>query len=790
MNNTPRSSKILQKCEHLAAKNSQNPNEVYLFLALLTTPDGIGFEKLQESGVDVANLTRAADQAAAQLPEPIPMNQLLQHIASIASANGQDFIGSEHILMGLLDCPNIINLFESSEQPIERVREMFMTPAGVEDNEPHQAASDVKSGKTPALEVFGRNLTAEAAAGKLDPVIGRQDQITRMMQILCRRTKNNPVLIGEAGVGKTAVVEGLAQAIAHGEVPDILAGKKIFMLDLAKMVAGTKYRGQFEERLKVVMKECEKDKQIILFLDELHTIVGAGSASGSMDASNMLKPALSRGELQCIGATTEQEYRKFIEKDAALERRFQTVHVPPTTVTETSAILRGLRSKFEEHHKLQIPDAALDQAARLADRYIQQRHLPDKAIDVLDESCSRVRMRVQREFSDREKAVASLQEQKNSAVLAKNFTLAAELGKKQSEFQVEPPAPSLTEADIHATISKMTGIPSGNLSENELAKVLGLERWLGQRMIGQEQAVSAVARTVRRGKADLQDPNRPLGSFLLLGPTGTGKTYLTKLLSEHMFGSPDSVVQIDMSEYMEKHAVSRLIGAAPGYIGYDEGGQLTEAVRKNPHSIVLFDEVEKAHPDALNLLLQILEEGKLTDSSGRKVDFCNCLIFLTSNVGASHMRQQRSMGFSHSDARQNTSDMAQEEAKRTFRPELLNRLSEIIVFNPLDRPAIGIISDLEIAKVANRLKDKNIQLVLDEQAQAFLVDSAYSEEYGARHVRRVIESSLQECLVEPLLTRAKFTESEIWKVTLKEGKTLQVHPQPKLQPPPVHEPHC
>jgi ATP-dependent Clp protease ATP-binding subunit ClpC len=788
MNITPRSSKILQKSENLASKHKQPPNEIYLLWALLTTPEGLAHKKLLESGVSLEALTKAAGQSAPQLDSPLPTNQLMQHIAGIAASTGNDFIGSEHILMGLLDCPNVVNLFESCDQNIEAVREQFMSAAG---HEQEGAVIPTNGGntKSPALEVFGRNLTEEAQSGKLDPVVGRSEQITRMMQILCRRTKNNPILIGEAGVGKTAVVEGLAQAIASGEVPEILAKRKIFLLDMAKMVAGTKYRGQFEERLKVVLKECEKDPEVIIFLDEIHTIVGAGSAGGSMDASNMLKPALSRGELQCIGATTEQEYRKYIEKDAALERRFQTVSVPPASVSETVEILKGLRAKLEEHHKLQIPDEAITNAAQLADRYISQRHLPDKAIDVIDEACSRVRMRLQQESKLRQEAIADLQVKKNNAVEQKNFRLADDLAQKQAELQEEPPPPRVTDQDIHTTLTKMTGIPSGQLSQDDTSRILGLERWLNERLVGQEPAVTTICRTIRRSKADLQDPQRPLGAFLLLGPTGTGKTYLTKLLGEQMYGSAESVIQIDMSEYMEKHAVSRLIGAAPGYIGYDEGGQLTEAVRKKPHSIVLFDEVEKAHPDALNLLLQILEEGKLTDSSGRKVNFRNCLIFLTSNIGSSAFSKagSGSIGFSPANSSAKVESVALEEAKRSFRPELLNRLSEIVVFSPLPKSEISRITDLEISKVAARLKEKNIHLSVTEQAHAFLVDRAFSTEFGARHVRRTVEKYLEECLIEPLLQRTGTQEAQ-WNVDLS-GQSLAVRvqssaPSPHEQPNP------
>jgi len=783
MNITPRCSKVLQKSENLANKHKQPPNEVFLLWALLTTPEGLAHKKLVESGVNLESLVQAAGQSAHQVDSPLPMNQLMQHIAGIASATGNDFIGSEHVLMGLLDCPNVVSLFESCEQDIDAVREQFMAAAGYGEEAPTQSVKG--NGKSPALEVFGRNLNEEARAGKLDPVVGRSEQITRMMQILCRRTKNNPILIGEAGVGKTAVVEGLAQSIANGEVPEILAKKKIFLLDMAKMVAGTKYRGQFEERLKVVLKECEKDKDILIFLDEIHTIVGAGSAGGSMDASNMLKPALSRGELQCIGATTENEYRQYIEKDAALERRFQTVSVPPTSVSETVEILKGLRAKLEEHHKIQIPDQAITSSTQLADRYISQRHLPDKAIDVLDEACSRVRMRLQQEAKLRQQAIADLQDKKTAAIEQKNFGLADDLAKKQAELQEEPPTPRVTEPDIHTTVTKMTGIPSGQLSQDDTARVLGLERWLNEKLVGQGAAITSICRTIRRSKADLQDPQRPLGSFLLLGPTGTGKTYLTKLLGEQMYGSSDSVIQIDMSEYMEKHAVSRLVGAAPGYVGYDEGGQLTEAVRKKPHSIVLFDEVEKAHPDALNLLLQILEEGKLTDSSGRKINFRNCLVFLTSNIGSAAFAKSSSIGFGPTGPDIKKEAAVLEEAKHSFRPELLNRLSDIIVFSPLQRSEISQITDLEITKVTTRLRNKNIQLVVSEQAHAFLVDRAYSAEFGARHVRRTVEKYLEECLVEPLLQRTD-TQDARWMVDLS-GQKLEVCSHPHPSSPHEHE---
>jgi ATP-dependent Clp protease ATP-binding subunit ClpC len=624
--------------------------------------------------------------------------------------------------------------------------------------------------KTPALKAFGRDLTEIARKGEMDPVIGRQNEIERVIQILCRRTKNNPVLLGEAGVGKTAIVEGLAQEISKGNVPELLRDKRVITLDLALMVAGTKYRGQFEERIKAVMDEIRRSKNVILFIDELHTIVGAGSAEGTMDASNIIKPALSRGEMQCIGATTLNEYRKYIEKDAALERRFQTVKVEAPSLDEAIQILRGLRSKYEDHHKAEVTDQAVEAAVRLSDRYITGRFLPDKAIDVMDEAGSRGRIKAMIRPPDvkaLEVEIDTIKAQKERAIKEQDFEGAAAMRDKEKQAKEkleavlkawrtsrEEKRVKVDEEDIMLVVAKWTGIPVERIGQDEAARLLKMEKDLSFKVVGQEVAVTAISKALRRSRADLKDPKRPIGTFMLLGPTGVGKTLLAKSLAEAMFGDAKSLVQLDMSEYMEKFTVSRLIGSPPGYVGFEDGGQLTEQVRRKPYCVVLFDEVEKAHPDVWNILLQILEEGKLTDSMGRVVDFRNTIVLLTSNVGAEMIRRQTSIGFASASEEHNYEQMKEklmEEAKRTFKPEFLNRLDDVIVFRSLNKPDLIKILDLELAKLEGRLKSKNMPLVLSEKARDFLAEKGYDPAYGARPMRRAVERYLEDPLAEALL---------------------------------------
>ncbi len=630
---------------------------------------------------------------------------------------------------------------------------------------------DKKEVKTPALKAFGRDLTELARKGELDPVVGRKHEIRRVVQILCRRTKNNPVLIGEAGVGKTAIVEGLAQEISSGIVPEILLDKKVITLDLALMVAGTKYRGQFEERIKAVMDEIKRAKNIILFIDEMHTIVGAGAAEGAMDASNIFKPALSRGELQCIGATTLNEYRKYIEKDSALDRRFQSVKVEPPSVDDTITILKGIRGKYEDHHKAVFTDKGIEAAAKLSDRYITGRFLPDKAIDVMDEAGSRARIAALNrppDIEDLTKEIEQVCAQKEEAIAKQHFEEAAKYRDKEKQLRTkqeqiteswkksrDEKRVNIDEDLMMQVVADWTGIPLSRMEKKESEKLLNLEAEIQKSVVGQDLAAVSIARALRRSRADLKDPRRPIGSFMFVGPTGVGKTETAKQLAAQMFGNQDALIQIDMSEYMEKFAVSRLVGSPPGYVGYDEGGQLTEAVRRRPYSVILFDEIEKAHPDVLQLLLQILEDGRLTDSLGRVVDFRNTIIIMTSNVGAALLQRQTSMGFaaatgSFSD-HEKMREKVLEEAKRVFKPEFLNRISDIIFFRPLGKDDLIKIIEIELVKFAKRLVERKITLEFSAEAKALLIEKGYDEKYGARPLRRAVEHYLEDPLAESIL---------------------------------------
>jgi ATP-dependent Clp protease ATP-binding subunit ClpC len=701
--------------------------------------------------------------------------------AKEAKALNHTYVGTEHILLGLLREGDGVaaRVLKDLDVDIEQARQEILQEldpsyTASEETVPQEGAEKghEKKGevKTPALKAFGRDLTEIARKGEMDPVIGRKNEIERVIQILCRRTKNNPVLLGEAGVGKTAIVEGLAQEIARGNVPDLLRDKRVVTLDLALMVAGTKYRGQFEERIKAVMDEIRRAKNVILFIDELHTIVGAGSAEGTMDASNIFKPALSRGEMQCIGATTLNEYRKYIEKDAALERRFQTIKVDAPTEEEAIQILKGLRPKYEDHHKAEMTDEALEAAVKLSDRYITGRFLPDKAIDVMDEAGARARIKAMTrppDVKNLEAEIEQIKARKERAIKAQDFEGAAALRdqEKQAKEKLEAilsawrasreeKRVTIAEDDILQVVSKWTGIPLRRMERDEAKKLLAMEDDISRVVVGQRDAITATCKALRRSRADLKDPKRPIGTFMLLGPTGVGKTLLAKSLAECMFGDAKSLIQLDMSEYMEKFTVSRLVGSPPGYVGYDEGGQLTEQVRRKPYSVVLFDEVEKAHPDVWNILLQILEEGKLTDAMGRVIDFRNTVILLTSNVGAEIIKRQGTIGFTQTSDEMNYEKMKErllDEAKRTFKPEFLNRLDDVIVFRALSRSDLIKILDLEIAKLSQRLKAKNLRLELDEKARDFLLEKGYDPTYGARPMRRAVERYLEDPLAEELL---------------------------------------
>jgi ATP-dependent Clp protease ATP-binding subunit ClpC len=803
MNNfTPRAQQVLA----LARKEADRFNHNYvgtehLLLGLIKLGQGVAVNVLQKMGLDLETVRMEVEKQVGSGPETkmvgnIPYTPRVKKVLALAGkeakALNHSYVGTEHILLGLLREGEGVaaRVLKSLEVDIERTRNEilkeldpnFTPPESEQEGGEPTSTGGKKDVKTPALRAFGRDLTELAKKGELDPVIGRHNEIERVIQVLCRRTKNNPVLLGEAGVGKTAIAEGLAQEIASGNVPELLRDKKVVTLDLALMVAGTKYRGQFEERIKAVMDEIRRSKNIILFIDELHTIVGAGSAEGAMDASNIIKPALSRGELQCVGATTLNEYRKYIEKDAALERRFQTVKVEAPTIEETILILKGLRPKYEQHHKAKLTDEALETAVKLSERYITGRFLPDKAIDVMDEAGARARINAMTrppDVKEIEREIEEIRVEKEAAIKAQDFEKAASLRDKEKQTKEkldgilarwreerEEKEVLVTADDMMHIISKVTGVPLQRMEQKETAKLLQMEADLRQRVIGQEEAVTAISKALRRSRADLKDPKRPIGSFVFLGPTGVGKTFLARTLAEFMFGDGDALIQIDMSEYMEKFTASRLIGSPPGYVGYEEGGQLSEAVRRRPYSVVLFDEVEKAHPDVMHLLLQILEEGKVTDSLGRKIDFRNTIIIMTSNAGAELIRRQTTMGFGAPTDSQDYNSMRDkilEETKRVFKPEFLNRLDEIIVFHTLSKPDLLKIVDLEVDKVKRRLKLKEIEIVLDEPAHEFVINKGYDPTYGARPMRRAVERYLEDPLAEELL-----------KGTVKAGDVVEV----------------
>jgi len=819
MNNfTPRAQQVLALARKEADRFNHNfVGTEHLLLGLIKLGQGVAVNVLQRMGLDLDNVRQEVEKevrgggegkVSGNIPYTPRVKKVLSLAAKEAKALSHTYVGTEHILLGLLREGDGVaaKVLKNLDVDIELCRQEILKELdpGFQQNEGEEGAGEeksepVKAGgakgdagkkelKTPALKAFGRDLTEYAKKGEMDPVIGRANEIERVIQILCRRTKNNPVLLGEAGVGKTAIVEGLAQEIAKGNVPELLANKRVVTLDLALMVAGTKYRGQFEERIKAVMDEIKKAKNVILFIDELHTIVGAGSAEGTMDASNIFKPALGRGEMQIVGATTLNEYRKYIEKDSALERRFQTVKVEPPSVDDAITILNGLKPKYEEHHKAVFSAEAISACVRLSDRYITARFLPDKAIDVMDEAGSKARIgAMQRppDVKDIEAEVEALKAKKEQAIKDQDFEGAAQLRDKEkaskeslekilAEWKTakDERRVQVTEDDILQVVAKWTGIPLQRMGQTETQKLLVVEQELAKIVIGQKDAVFALAKSLRRARADLKDPKRPIGCFALLGPTGVGKTLLARTLAEQMFGSSQNLIQLDMSEYMEKFTVSRLIGSPPGYVGYEEGGQLTEKVRRQPYSVVLFDEIEKAHPDVMNMLLQILEEGKLTDSLGRQIDFRNTIILLTSNVGSDVLRKNHVMGFAKQSDTTDYETMrgkTLEEAKKAFRPEFLNRLDDIIVFRTLGRPELTIILGLEVKKVMERMARKSVQLVLDEKAKDFLVEKGFDPQYGARPMRRSVEKHLEDPLVEEIL-RGSLTDGVPVEVSAEKDK--------------------
>jgi ATP-dependent Clp protease ATP-binding subunit ClpC len=753
----------------------------HILLGLCREPDGIAARALANLGIDIDGLAQEIEQqvqqgAAVVSSDDIAFTPRAKKVLELAVEEARRFnhsyIGTEHILLGLLKEGEGIaaKVLQDMKVDLGRVQAEVIRLLGDQGQGGTQEAQTGKKSQTPALDTFGRDLTQLAREGKLDPVIGREPEIERVIQILSRRTKNNPVLIGEAGVGKTAIVEGLAQAVINGDVPDLLLKRRVLTLDLAGVVAGTKYRGQFEERLKSVMKEIRRADNVILFIDELHTIVGAGAAEGAVDAANMLKPALARGELQCIGATTMDEYRKHIEKDSALARRFQTILVEAPSVDQTIAIINGLRDKYEAHHRVKFSDEAIIAAARLSNQYISDRFLPDKAVDVIDEAGSRARLRITtrpRELKDLEAEIEVVTKEKEAAIRHQEYEKAAALRdkertqisrldekKREWERQRDSAETIVTDEDIAYIVAKWTGIPLTKLGEKESERLLRMPEELHKQIIGQDEAIGAMTRAIQRSRSGLRNRNRPVGSFLLLGPTGVGKTLLAKSLAMFLFGDEKALITIDMSEYMEKFTVSRLMGAPPGYVGYNEGGQLTEQVRRRPYSVVLFDEIEKAHPDVFNALLQVLEEGQMTDASGRRVDFRNTVVIMTSNAGARRIGRNSSMGFQ----RENDGEQYQkmrgrvlEEAKKVFNPEFLNRVDEILVFHRLTEDELLLIVDIQVREVIDRVAEKEVDLALTQESKAFLVRLGSSEEYGARPLRRAVQQYVEDPLAELIL---------------------------------------
>jgi len=792
------SNRFTERAQHvilIAQEEAKRLNHDYvgtehILLGLIALGEGVAAQVLANLGVDLRRVRSEIEKIVGtgdnvmllgEIPFTPRAKKVLEYAVEEAQRMGHSYVGTEHLLLGLIREEEGVaaRVLENLGLRLEVVREEVLNLLGEgqsaqQGGQPH-APPKTKS-KTPTLDEFGRDLTVMAREGKLDPVIGRLDEIERMIQILARRTKNNPVLIGDPGVGKTAIVEGLAQKIALGDVPEILNNKRVLTLDLALVVAGTKYRGEFEQRLKNIIEEIRRAKgQIILFVDELHTVIGAGAAEGAIDASNMLKPALSRGELQCIGATTLDEFRKHIEHDAALERRFQPILVDPPTVEETIAILKGLREKYEAHHKVKYEDAALVAAAGLADRYITERFLPDKAIDLIDEAGSRARLQTTQtppQFKDKEADIEKVVKDKSAAISGQEYEKAARLRDKEKDLRKaleeqkkkwrekrDQATPAITAEDVAIVVSKWTGVPVTSLTESETEKLVHMEEVLHKRIIGQNEALRVISQAIRRSRAGLKEPKKPIGTFLFLGPTGVGKTELARALTEFLFNNEESMVRIDMSEYMEKFAVSRLIGAPPGYVGYEEGGQLTEAVRRKPYSVVLLDEIEKAHPDVFNILLQVMDDGILNDNLGHKVSFKNTVVIMTSNVGARLISRGKSLGFVAPDEKQDErdykkmKDTVMEEVKRVFNPEFINRISEIIVFHALDENEMRQILMLMLARVRAKISVQGYQIEFAAAAEDHLLKTGFDPNYGARPLQRTIQRLVEDPLAEDILMK-------------------------------------
>ncbi len=784
---TERARKVLVLAKEEARRfNHDYIGTEHILLGLIRDGEGVACAVLQNLGIDLERLRIEIEKlvsagSVASVLGDIPFTPRAKKALELAAEEARNlshnYIGTEHILLGLLREEEGIasQVLFSLGVDLKRIKNEVTALLGGGTSQGQDAPSQTSS-KTPALDSFGRDLTKLTRDGKLDPVIGRKVEIERVIQVLSRRTKNNPVLLGEAGVGKTAIVEGLAQNIIKADVPEVLREKRIVVLDLALMIAGTKYRGQFEERIKAVMEEIKRSKDVIIFIDELHTLVGAGAAEGAIDASNILKPALSRGDIQCIGATTLDEYRKHIEKDSALERRFQPIYVEPNTVEETVQILAGLRDKYEAHHRVKFTDQALQAASKLSDRYVSGRFLPDKAIDLIDESGARSRLSVltaPSEIKELEEKISNIITEKEALIKQQDFEKAARLRDEEKSLRLkleglrrewskkrDQITPEVGYEEIARLVASITGVPIYRLEEKESEKLLKIEEDLAQRVAGQSEAIDAIARSVRRARAGIKEPRRPIGSFLFMGPTGVGKTLLARALAEHMFGNEEALIQLDMSEYMEKFNVSRLIGAPPGYVGYEEGGQLTERVRRRPYSVVLLDEIEKAHPDVFNILLQILEEGRLTDSYGRRVDFRNTILIMTSNVGAEIIRKRGSLGFktvSEGISYEEMKSLLLEEVKKTFKPEFLNRLDETIVFRPLDKKDLAKIVEIEMSYVNKRLVEQGFEVTLTPKAKTFFIEEGFDPVFGARPLKRVIQRFLEDPLAEDII-RGRFVQ--------------------------------
>ncbi|MGI6697848.1 MAG: ATP-dependent Clp protease ATP-binding subunit [Clostridia bacterium] len=800
---TERAQKVLIIAQQEAAALGHNyVGTEHLLLGIVKEGKGIAAQVLKGMGVDsdkviekIEELTGRGDQGAVtQMIYLTPRTKRVLELSVLeARRMNHNYVGTEHLLLGLIREGEGVaaKVLRDLNVDLGKAREEIMKT--LSSGVPGQGEAAQNGVQTPTLDQYGRDLTQMVRDGKLDPVIGRTKEIERVIQILSRRTKNNPVLIGEPGVGKTAIAEGLAQKIVEGQVPEIIKGKRVVTLDLASMVAGAKYRGEFEERLKKVMSELTTAGNVILFIDEMHTIIGAGAAEGAIDASNILKPALARGEIQAIGATTLDEYRKHVEKDPALERRFQPIMVGEPTVDETIQILEGLRDKYESHHRVKITDEAIRAAAVLSDRYIADRFLPDKAIDLIDEAASKVRIKTitaPPELQELEEKIEDIKKEKEEAISHQEFEKAAALRDEERKLKQQlgeikgnwekdtrQATAEVDEENIAAIVSDWTGIPVTKLAEEETQRLARLEDVLHQRVIGQDEAVKAVAKAVRRARVGLKDPKRPIGSFIFLGPTGVGKTELSRALAEALFGDEDATIRIDMSEYMEKHSVSRLVGSPPGYVGYEEGGQLTEKVRRKPYSVILLDEIEKAHPDVFNILLQILEDGRLTDSKGRTVDFKNTVVIMTSNVGAHTIRKQKRLGFTDAgedakkDEYQKMKEGIMEELKRTFRPEFLNRVDETIVFHQLEEDHILRIVDLMLAELTKRVEDLQINLEVTGEAKQLIAKEGFDPMYGARPLRRAIQNMIEDRLSEEMLN-GKVKEGDTVMVDAKDGKIV------------------